>query len=126
MKFDSTCLYLKTHEWIRVQGDEAVIGISDYAQAELNDVVYIELPQVGDALEQGDEFGTVESVKAASAMYMPAGGEVIAVNDALSDRPEVINQDPFGEGWMIRIRLSNPADLNSLLNVDQYKKICGD
>ena len=124
MEFDATCLYQKSHEWIRVDGDQAVIGISDYAQSELNDVVYVELPEVGDALEKGDEFGSVESVKAASELYMPAGGEVIAVNEALEDTPELINSSPFGDGWMMRIKLSDPADLEDLLSAPAYKSEC--
>jgi len=121
MEFDPRCLYLESHEWIRVEGDEGVIGISDYAQAELNDVVYVELPEVGDALEKGEEFGTVESVKAASEMYAPASGEVIAVNEALEDAPDLVNSDPFGEGWMVRIKLMSPQELEGLLDVEAYK-----
>jgi glycine cleavage system H protein len=118
------CRYLETHEWIRVQGDEAYIGISDYAQDELNDVVYVELPDPGDSLEKGEEFGTVESVKAASELYMPASGEVVAVNEALEDSPELVNQDAFGDGWMLRIRLMDPDELQELLGVEEYKAIC--
>ncbi len=124
MNFDSTCLYQASHEWIRVDGDEAVIGISDHAQSELNDIVYVELPQVGDILAKGQEFGSVESVKAASELYMPAGGEIIAVNEALEDEPEMVNQDPFGAGWMMRIRLENPDDLQDLLDVETYQQTC--
>ncbi|MFN2133980.1 MAG: glycine cleavage system protein GcvH [Anaerolineae bacterium] len=124
VKYCQDCRYLETHEWIRVQGDEAYIGISDYAQDELNDVVYVELPDAGDSLEKGEEFGTVESVKAASELYMPASGEIVAVNEALENSPELINQDPFGDGWMLRIRLMDPDELNELLGVDEYKAIC--
>ena len=124
VKYCQDCRYLETHEWIRVQGDEAYIGISDYAQDELNDVVYVELPDAGDSLEKGEEFGTVESVKAASELYMPASGEIVAVNEALQNSPELINQDPFGDGWMLRIRLMDPDELKQLLGVDEYKAIC--
>jgi len=124
VKYCQDCRYLETHEWIRVQGDEAYIGISDYAQDELNDVVYVELPDAGDSLEKGEEFGTVESVKAASELYMPASGEIVAVNEALENSPELINQDPFGDGWMLRIRLMDPEELEELLGVDEYKAIC--
>jgi glycine cleavage system H protein len=124
VKYCQDCRYLETHEWIRVQGDEAYIGISDYAQDELNDVVYVELPDAGDSLEKGEEFGTVESVKAASELYMPASGEIVAVNEALENSPELINQDPFGDGWMLRIRLMDPDELEELLGVDDYKAIC--
>ena len=121
MKFDPTCLYLETHEWIRVEGDEGVVGISDYAQSELNDVVYVELPEVGDTLEKGDEFGSVESVKAASELYMPVGGQVIAINDELEDSPELVNEDAFGKGWMVRIRLTDPDEVQDLLRADAYQ-----
>jgi glycine cleavage system H protein len=121
MKLDPTCHYQDSHEWIRIEGDEGIIGISDYAQSELNDVVYVDLPEVGDTLEKGDEFGSVESVKAASELYMPAGGEVIAVNGELEDSPERVNEDAFGEGWMIRIRLADPNELQDLLDADAYR-----
>ena len=124
MKFDPTCRYLETHEWVRVEGDEGVIGISDYAQSELNDVVYVELPELGDATEKGEEFGTVESVKAASEMYSPVSGKVLAVNRELEDSPELVNQDPFGAGWMIRVRLMAPRELDELLDVQAYKALC--
>lgn len=121
MKFDSTCLYQDSHEWIRIEGDEATIGISDYAQSELNDVVYVELPEVGDSLEKGDEFGSVESVKAASELYMPVSGEIIAINGELEDSPERVNEDAFGKGWMIRIRLMDADELEDLLDAEAYR-----
>jgi glycine cleavage system H protein len=124
VEYCEDCRYLESHEWIRVEGDEAVIGISDYAQEELNDVVYVELPEVGDSLEKGEEFGTVESVKAASELYMPASGEVLAVNEALEDAPQLVNQDPFGDGWMLRIRLMDPGELEELLGLHEYKAVC--
>jgi len=123
MKFDPTCLYQDSHEWIRVEGNEGIIGISDYAQSELNDVVYVELPEVGDAIERGDEFGSVESVKASSELYMPASGEVIAINEALEDSPELVNEDAFGKGWMIRIRLMDTAELKDLLDASAYRSL---
>ena len=121
MKFDPTCRYQDSHEWIRVEGDKATIGISDYAQSELNDIVYVELPEVGDTLEKGDEFGSVESVKAASELYMPASGQVIAVNNALEDSPERVNEDAFGKGWMIRVQLMDASELEGLLDADAYR-----
>jgi len=121
MKLDPTCLYQDSHEWIRMEGDEATIGITDYAQSELNDVVYVELPEVGDKLEKGDEFGSVESVKAASDLYMPVSGEVIAINNELEDSPERVNEDAFGTGWMIRIRLADANEANDLLDADAYR-----
>lgn len=124
MKFDPTCLYLETHEWVRAEGDEGTIGISDYAQSELNDVVYVELPEVGDALEKGEEFGIVESAKAASEVYTPVSGQVIAVNQELEDSPELVNQDPFGAGWMIRVKMMDPNELEQLLDAEAYKQVC--
>ena len=123
-KFDPNCLYLASHEWIRVEGDEGAIGISDYAQSELNDVVYVELPETGDALEKGEEFGTVESVKAASELYMPVTGQVIAVNQELEDSPELVNQDPFGAGWLLRVKLMAPSELEDLLDANTYADLC--
>jgi len=124
MKYDPQCRYNETHEWIRVEGNEAVIGISDYAQSELNDIVYVELPEIGEAFEKGEEFGSVESVKTASELYMPASGEVIAVNKELEDKPELVNQDPFGQGWMIRIRLVAPEEIEDLLDAQAYRALC--
>jgi glycine cleavage system H protein len=124
MQFDPTCLYQPTHEWIRIEGSEAVIGISDYAQSELNDVVYVELPEVGDPLERGEEFGSVESVKAASELYTPVSGEVTAVNQELEDAPEWVNQEPFGKGWMIRVRLMDPRETEDLLSAEAYQALC--
>jgi glycine cleavage system H protein len=123
MEYDPTCRYQESHEWIRIEGDEAVIGISDYAQSELNDVVYVELPEVGESLAQGDEFGSVESVKASSELYMPMSGEVIAVNGQLEDEPELVNSAPFAEGWMLRIRLADPAEADKLLDAAGYRAL---
>jgi len=123
MEFDQTCRYQESHEWIRIEGSEAVIGISDYAQSELNDVVYVDLPEAGDSLNQGDEFGSVESVKAASELYMPMSGEVIAVNEQLDEEPELVNSAPFGEGWMIRIRLADPGEAGKLLDAAGYRAL---
>jgi glycine cleavage system H protein len=120
MKLDSEARYAKTHEWARWDGDEFVCGISDYAQESLSDVVYVELPDEDDELERGDVFGVVESVKAASDLYMPVGGEITAVNEALEDEPELVNQDPYGRGWMIRIAPSDPAEFEDLMEADIY------
>jgi len=124
VKYDSNCRYQESHEWIRIEGGEALVGISDYAQSELNDVVYVELPEVGDALEKGEEFGTVESVKAASELYMPVSGEIIATNEELEDSPELVNQDPFGAGWMMRIKVMAPEEAEDLLDAAAYKSFC--
>ena len=103
MKLDPDCKYNEEHEWIRVEGDEGVIGITDYAQEQLSDIVYVELPEVGDTFERGDVFAVVESVKAASDVYMPVGGEILEINEDLEDSPELVNQDPYGEAWFVRI-----------------------
>lgn len=115
--------YAKTDEWVRVEGDEAVIGISDYAQDALSDIVYLELPAVGDTFEAGNTFGVVESVKAASDMLIPVGGEVIAVNDAAVDAPESINTDPFGT-WLVRVRMSDPSQVDALMDAAAYEAYC--
>jgi len=116
--------YLETHEWVMLKADEATAGISDYAQHELSDVVYVELPEVGDAFEQGEAFATVESVKAASDVYMPMSGEILAVNEELQDAPQLVNEDPFGTGWFIRFRPSKPEQYEPLLDAEAYEKLC--
>lgn len=113
--------YLASHEWARIEGDIAVVGITDHAQEALGDLVYIELPDVGDQLKAGDEAGVVESVKAASDIYAPLTGEVIEVNDALSDSPEIVNSDPYHDGWMYKIRLVDAAEIDDLLSADAYE-----
>ncbi|HOC89566.1 MAG TPA: glycine cleavage system protein GcvH [bacterium] len=118
-------LYTKEHEWVRVQGNTAVVGITDYAQGELGDVVFVELPPAGTATKQGDAFGTIEAVKAVSDLFAPASGEVIEVNPLLADAPETVNKDPYGEGWMVKVRLSAPAELESLMKADAYKALVG-
>jgi glycine cleavage system H protein len=118
-KIPADLRYTKKDEWVRVEDGEAVLGITDYAQDALSDIVYLELPGVGDALNAGEPFGTVESVKAASEIYTPVGGEVLAVNDELVDAPEKINHDPYGS-WMIRIRMSDPAPLAALMDATAY------
>lgn len=121
MKLDPKARYAKTHEWARWEGEEIVCGISDYAQESLSDIVYVELPEVGDTLTQGDTFGVVESVKAASDLYMPMGGEVTAINETLEDQPELVNQDPYGKGWMIRFRPTEPAEFDDLMEPEAYE-----
>ena len=116
--------YLATHEWVKLEGDEAIAGISDYAQHELSDVVYVELPHVGDSFEQGDSFATVESVKAASDVYMPMAGEIMAVNKELEDSPQLVNEDPFGKGWFVRFRPSKSEEYEALLDAAAYEKHC--
>jgi glycine cleavage system H protein len=112
--------YTKSHEWVRTEDDTATIGITDHAQEELGDVVFVELPEVGATLDAGDTFGTVESVKAVSDLYTPVGGEVVEVNSSLEDAPEKINDDPYGEGWIVKLRSSEEADL---LSPEEYEKV---
>jgi glycine cleavage system H protein len=112
--------YAKSHEWVRIEGDTATIGITDHAQDELGDVVFVELPEEGDTFDAGESFGTVESVKAVSDLYAPVGGEVVEVNSALEDAPENINEDPYGEGWIVKLRTTDEADL---LSPEEYEKV---
>jgi glycine cleavage system H protein len=114
--------YSRTHEWVRAEGNTATIGITDFAQNELGDVVYLELPDVGRTLQKGDVFGTVESVKAVSDLYAPVSGEVIEVNDELPESPEEINQDPYVRGWMIIMTMEDPSELDDLLTAKQYEQ----
>jgi glycine cleavage system H protein len=115
--------YSRSHEWVKVEGDTALVGITDHAQAELGDITYLELPETGRILAEDEIFGTVESVKAVSDLYSPLSGEVIEVNTEITDAAETINQDAYGAGWMIRIKLTNPAELDHLLSADQYDQM---
>ena len=115
--------FTKEHEWVRVEGNEAVIGITQYAADQLGDIVFVELPSVGKALEQFATFGVVESVKAVSDLFAPVGGEVVGVNDALADKPELVNDQPFGDGWMVRVRLADPAQVDGLLDAAGYERL---
>jgi glycine cleavage system H protein len=112
--------YTKDHEWVRVKVNEATVGITAHAQDQLGDVVYVELPKVGDKFESSEPFGSVESVKAVSEIYMPVSGTVIEVNETLNDSPELVNEDPYGDGWMIRIKIDNPAQVDALLTSIEY------
>ena len=112
--------YTRSHEWVRTEGDTTTIGITDHAQDELGDVVFVELPEVGATFDVGDSFGTVESVKAVSDLYIPVGGEVTEVNEALNDQPEKINEDPYGEGWMVKLRVSDEG--SGLLSASDYEQ----
>lgn len=113
--------YSKDHEWVRVDGDEAVIGITDYAQNSLGDVVYVELPKPGDEFAANESFGSVESVKAVSEVFTPVAGKVSAINESLADEPEKVNGDPYGGGWMIRVHMSHPGEVDSLLTAAEYE-----
>lgn len=121
--FPENLKYSKDHEWTRVEGDEVVIGITSFAQDQLGDVVYVELPEVDGEIKEGQPFGVVESTKAVSELFAPISGKVVGRNDPLMDAPEKVNEDPFGEGWMIRVKPSNPAELEALLDAAAYLKL---
>ena len=114
--------YAKSHEYIHVEGDVGTIGITDFAQKELGDIVFVELPQVGSELEAGDDLGSIESVKAVSELFVPVSGEVVEVNELLSEKPDLVNTDPYGDGWMIRIRLSSPDEIEDLMTAEEYEE----
>jgi glycine cleavage system H protein len=114
--------YAKSHEYVHVEGNVGTIGISDYAQKELGDVVFVELPQVGSQLDANDELGSIESVKAVSELFAPVSGEVIEVNEALAEKPELVNTDPYGDGWMVRVRLSSPDEADELMSAEEYEE----
>ncbi|HZD11110.1 MAG TPA: glycine cleavage system protein GcvH [Candidatus Binatia bacterium] len=123
-KIENDLLYTRDDEWIRVDGEEATVGVSDYAQDSLSDIVYLELPDVGETFEKGETFGVIESVKAAGDLYMPVSGEVNAVNDGLLDEPEAVNEDPYGKAWMVRITMSDKSQLEDLMDADAYRAYC--
>lgn len=125
MKVPPELRYTKEHEWIRVKGTEAEVGITDYAQGELGDVIFVELPQVGSRLAQLKPFGTIDAVKTVSDLFAPVSGEVTAVNDALQSNPALVNQSPYERGWMVRIRLENPSEVERLLAAGDYEKLLG-
>lgn len=117
--------YTSEHEWIRVEGNEAFVGITDYAQSELGEIVFVDVNTVGETVAQGEVFGSVEAVKTVSDLNMPVSGEVLEFNEALNDQPELVNNDPYGEGWMVKITVNDPAELNNLLDVAGYEKLIG-
>lgn len=125
MNIPSNLKYTKDHEWIRVEGDHAIVGITDFAQGELGDIVYVEIETAGENLKQEEIFGTVEAVKTVSDLFMPISGEVLEVNAALEGNPEAVNKDPYGDGWMIKIKIADTAELNKLLTDAQYKELVG-
>ncbi len=126
MNVPTNLRYAKSHEWVRVEGDTAVVGISDHAQHELSDIVYVEPPNVGDSVETGKECAVIESVKAASDIYTPVSGEVIAANTALANHPELVNQDPYGQGWLFKVKMSDPGEVDELLQPDEYVSHIGE
>ncbi|VAW27780.1 Glycine cleavage system H protein [hydrothermal vent metagenome] len=115
--------YSDDHEWVRVEGDEAYIGITDFAQNELGDIVFVEVETIDETLEKGEAFGTVEAVKTVSDLLLPVGGTILELNEKLEDEPEVINKDPYGEGWIVKIKVSNPAEVDEMLDAAAYKKL---
>lgn len=125
MTFPENLIYTKDHEWIRVEGDNGVVGITDYAQGELGDVVYVELPKIGKHVKQGDSFGTIEAVKAVSDLFSPVSGEVLEINEGLEKAPELINKEPYGKGWIAKFKISNKGELNNLLDAKTYQNLIG-
>ncbi|RYF85691.1 MAG: glycine cleavage system protein GcvH [Chitinophagaceae bacterium] len=125
MNYPDNLRYTKEHEWIKVEGDIATIGITDFAQQELGDIVYVEIETVGQDLNAGDVFGTVEAVKTVSDLYLPVAGSIVEVNPALNSSPELVNTDPYGGGWMVKMKLANPTDTDSLMDAAAYNQLVG-
>jgi glycine cleavage system H protein len=125
MNFPDNLKYTKDHEWIRLNGNEAVIGITDFAQHELGDIVYVEIETTGQQLKSGDIFGTVEAVKTVSDLYLPVSGTITEVNPKLNANPESVNSDPYGEGWMVKMKIDNPSEVASLMNAEAYQSLVG-
>jgi glycine cleavage system H protein len=125
MNIPANLKYTKDHEWIRIEGDTAYVGVTDFAQGELGDIVFVEIETVGETLKREEVFGTIEAVKTVSDMFMPVSGEILEMNNDIEDTPDVVNKDPYGKGWMIKIRITNPAELNDLLTAEKYKALVG-
>jgi glycine cleavage system H protein len=123
MNIPADLLYTKDHEWLRIEGDTGYVGITDFAQGELGDVVFVEIETLGETLKKEEVFGTIEAVKTVSDMFMPVGGEILEINLAIEESPDVVNKDPYGKGWMIKIRMTDPSDSASLLSPEQYKAL---
>jgi glycine cleavage system H protein len=125
MNIPADLKYTKDHEWIKVDGDVAIVGVTDFAQGELGDVVYVEIETQGETISKEEVFGTIEAVKTVSDLFMPVSGDILEVNSALDGNPESVNKDPYGAGWMVKIKMSNPSEVNSLLSADDYKALVG-
>jgi glycine cleavage system H protein len=125
MNFPAELKYTKEHEWIRTEGDQATVGITDFAQKELGDIIYVDIDSVGDTLDQNAIFGSVEAVKTVSDLFLPVGAEILEVNALLKDQPELVNKDPYGDGWMVRIRLTDPAQVDALMDSAAYQALVG-
>ena len=123
MNIPAELKYTKDHEWVRIEGDEAVVGITDFAQSELGDIVFVEVETEGESIESEEIFGSVEAVKTVSDLYMPLSGEVFSFNSELEDAPEIVNSDPYGEGWMIRVKIFDASEIDALLSAEQYKDL---
>jgi len=125
MTFPETLKYTKEHEWVRIEGNTATVGITDHAQGELGDIVYVDIPDAGASVKQGDVFGTIEAVKTVADLFAPVSGTILEFNAAVNDTPESINDDPYGAGWIIKVELSNPEEVGGLLDVASYKALVG-
>ena len=125
MNVPSELKYTKDHEWVRIEGDTVTVGVTDFAQGELGDVVFVEIETEGDALSQGETFGTIEAVKTVSDLFMPVGGEVTEVNEKLEDTPDIVNSDPYGDGWMVKIKMDDTAQAEDLLSASDYEALIG-
>ena len=123
MNFPDNIKYTREHEWIRLEGETAYVGISDFAQEELGEIVYVDITSQGESLGQGETFGTIEAVKTVSDLFMPVGGEVLEVNAELEDAPQLVNEDAYGKGWLIKVSVSDPSELDSLLSAEEYQKL---
>ena len=123
MNIPAELKYTKDHEWLKLEGDIATIGITEFAQVELGDIVYVEVETVGETLDAEEVFGTVEAVKTVSDLFMPIAGEVVSFNEAIEDTPEIVNEDPYGEGWMIKVKVSNPTEVDGLLSAEKYSSL---
>jgi glycine cleavage system H protein len=125
MNVPSNLKYTKDHEWLRIEGDTAYVGVTDFAQGELGDVVFVEIETVGETLAREEVFGTIEAVKTVSDMFMPVGGEILEKNSSIDDTPDVVNKDPYGNGWMVKIRITDPSELDLLLTPEKYSELIG-
>jgi glycine cleavage system H protein len=123
MNIPDNLRYTKDHEWLRIEGEDAFVGVTDFAQSELGDIVFVEIETVGETLKKEDVFGTVEAVKTVSDLFMPVSGEILELNPVLENTPEAINKDPYGDGWMIKIRLTDPSEIETLLTAEKYKEL---
>jgi len=123
MNVPANLKYTKDHEWLRIEGETGYVGVTDFAQGELGDIVFVEIETIGETLKKEEVFGTIEAVKTVSDMFMPVGGEILEMNPAIEETPDVVNKDPYGKGWMVKIKITNPSEVNDLLSADKYKAL---